>query len=326
MPIVTAPSYQPPPFLANGHLQTCLPVLIRQLTPVRYQREAIQTPDGELLNLDWAKTASVSRQLAVLAHGLEGSSRSQYIQGLVHALNRRGWHAVAWNGRGCGGELNRVLRFTHSGSTQDLATVLSHIGSVGHQYDRIALIGFSLGGNLTLKYLGERAPDVDPRIIGAVAFSVPCDLQSSSIELGRRKLNQIYMRSFLKSLRRKIRQLKVQMPGAIDDTGYERIRSFKQFDDRYTAPIHGFKDAEDYWHQSSSRPYLPHIRVPTLLVNARNDPFLAEPCFPYEEAKASPHFFLEAPASGGHVGFLTFDRLGEYWSERRAAEFLGELL
>lgn len=320
MPLVTSATYQSPPFLANGHVQTCLPTLIRRVKPVRYQRQHIPTPDGDFLHLDWAKTGS--RKLAVLAHGLEGSSRSHYIQGLVHALHREGWDAVAWNARGCGGELVKVLRFTHSGSSDDLQTVLSHLTKPEHDYDQIALIGFSLGGNLSLKYLGERGSEVDPRIVGAVAFSVPCDLHSSSMELGRTLANQIYMRNFLASLHQKIRRLMIQMPGAIHDDDYDQIRTFKQFDDRYTAPIHGFKDAEDYWHQSSSRPYLSRIRVPALLVNARNDPFLADECFPVEEAQANPHFFLEVPSSGGHVGFLEFNRLGEYWSERRAVEFL----
>lgn len=318
MPLVSDSTYKFPRLLANGHLQTCLPVLTRRVTNVDYRRERIDTPDDDSLNLDWVRTGSP--RLAILAHGLEGNSRRHYIQGMVHALTKRGWDVMAWNARGCGGEPNRVLRFTHSGATADLQTVISHVVSSGG-YAKIALIGFSLGGNLTLKYLGERGRELDPRIVAAVAFSVPCDLQASSTQLGR-LANQIYMRHFLASLHQKIRTLMKRMPGKIDDVGYEHIRTFQDFDNRYTAPIHGFADAEDYWRQCSCRPFLPQIQVPTLLVNARNDPFLAESCYPVQEAQANANLHLEMPASGGHVGFAELRNCGEYWSERRAVAFL----
>ena len=289
---------------------------------VDYHRERIDTPDGDFLDLDWAKRCSP--RVAVIAHGLEGNSKRHYILGMVHALTNRGWDAVAWNARGCSGEPNRVLRFTHSGATEDLQTVICHVASTGG-YSQIALIGFSLGGNLTLKYLGERGCDLDPRIKAAVAISVPCDLQSSSIQLGR-PVNRIYMRYFLTSLHGKIRAMMKLLPGRIDDRGYEHLRTFKDFDDRYTAPIHGFKDAEDYWRKCSCKPFLRHIGIPALLVNARNDPFLAEPCYPVEEAKENPNVYLEMPSSGGHVGFIGFNSDGEYWSETRAVPFLNEMI
>jgi predicted alpha/beta-fold hydrolase len=241
---------------------------------------------------------------------------------MVKALTKRGWDAVAWNARGCSGEPNRVLRFTHSGATEDLQMVISHVTSTC-EYSRIALIGFSLGGNLTLKYLGE-GRELDPRIEAAAVFSVPCDLQSSSIRLAR-LANRMYMRHFLASLHDKIRAMMKLMPGKIDDRGYEHLRTFKDFDDRYTAPIHGFNDAEDYWRKCSCKPFLRHIQIPTLLVNARNDPFLAEPCYPTEEARENPNLYLEMPASGGHVGFIGCNGDGEYWSETRAVPFLEKI-
>jgi predicted alpha/beta-fold hydrolase len=244
--------------------------------------------------------------------------------GMVNALVKRGSDAVAWNARGCSGEPNRVLRFTHSGATEDLQTVISHVSSTGN-YSQIALIGFSLGGNLTLKYVGERGRDLDPRIKAAVAFSVPCDLQSGSLKLAE-PANRIYMRRFLVTLHDKIRALMKIMPRKIDDRGYEQMSSFKEFDDRYTAPIHGFTDAEDYWRKCSCKPYLKNIQIPTLLVNARNDPFLAEPCYPIAEAGENPNLHLEMPASGGHVGFISFNREAEFWSESRAVSFLGETI
>jgi len=318
MPIVARSSYVPPCFLASGHVQTLLPALFRKVDGVTYQRERIETADGDFLDLDWA--ANGSRRIAVIAHGLEGDSKRAYAQGMVKALSRNGWDAVVWHARGCSGEPNRLLRFTHSGATKDLQTVVSHV-SRSRDYDELALIGFSLGGNLTLKYLGEHSRELNPRIKRAVAFSVPCDLQSGSLQLAHRA-NQIYMRRFLISLRKKIRAKMKVMPGKIDDRDYGRLRTFKDFDDRYTAPIHGFVDAEDYWRQCSCRPVLEKISIPTLLVNARNDPFLAKPCYPIAEAETNPNFFLEMPASGGHVGFITFNPRGEYWSESRAISFL----
>ena len=321
MPLVTNSTYRCPTLLSNGHLQTLLPSLLRRVRPVVYRRERIPTPDGDFLDLDWAKTGS--QRLAVLAHGLEGDSKRHYMLGMVNALAKRGWDAVAWNARGCSGEVNRALRFTHSGATEDLQTVTSHVTSTC-DYSALTLIGFSLGGNLTLKYLGERGRELDPRIKAAVAFSVPCDLQSSSIQLAR-PVNWIYMQRFLATLHEKIRAMIKAMPGKIDDRGYGQLRNFKDFDDRYTAPIHGFKDAEDYWRKCSCKPFLRDIQVPTLLVSARNDPFLADPCYPIEEAKENPRLHLEMPAAGGHVGFIGFNDGGEYWSETRAVPFLGEM-
>ena len=319
MPVVANSTYVPPPLLANGHLQTILPTLFRRVSGVVYVRERISTPDDDFLDLDWA--ANGSKRIAVIAHGLEGDSKQAYVLGMVRALVRSGWDAVVWNARGCSGEPNRVLRFTHSGATGDLDAVVTHV-LAARDYPEVALMGFSLGGNLTLKYLGERGQEIHPRIRKAVAFSVPCDLQSGSGKLAA-PINQIYMRRFLLSLRGKIRAKMLTMPGKIDDHDYAQLRTFKDFDDRYTAPIHGFADAEDYWRKCSCGGFLKGISIPTLLINARNDPFLAPACFPVAEAEANPNLVLEMPISGGHVGFITFNRQGQYWSETRAVSFLG---
>ena len=201
MPVVANSTYVPPPLLSNGHLQTILPTLFRRVRGVVYQRERISTPDDDFLDLDWA--ASGCKRIAVIAHGLEGDSRQAYVLGMVRALVRSGWDAVVWNARGCSGEPNRVLRFTHSGATEDLEAVLAHVLAT-RDYPVVALMGFSLGGNLTLKYLGERGRELNPRIKKAVAFSVPCDLQSGSGKLAA-PINQVYMRRFLLSLRGKVR-------------------------------------------------------------------------------------------------------------------------
>lgn len=318
MPLITASSYCAPLLLRNGHLQTIYPSLARNLSPDLYQRERIITPDEDFLDLDWARVGS--RKLAILSHGLEGSAHRHYMIGMAQALNRQGWDALAWNYRGCSGEVNRALRFYHNGAIDDLDVVVQHALGTG-SYDEIALIGFSLGGNLTLVYLGARPSSLDPRIQKAVVFSVPCDLAASARMLAKRS-NRLYMEQFLQSLHGKIRMKMAVIPGALNDEGFERIRDFKDFDDRYTAPIHGFRDAANYWKKCSSGQFIPAIRVPTLLVNALDDPFLADGCYPIEAASASGWVHLEMPRTGGHVGFVLFNRQGRYWSEQRAAEFL----
>jgi uncharacterized protein len=307
------PSYRASIFLRGGHLQTIYPSLFRQVAQVTTQHERLELADGDFLDLDWVATGR--DRLAIISHGLEGSSRGADIQGMAAALHRRGWDVLAWNFRGCSGEPNRLLKFYHSGATEDLDHVIRHALAT-HPASRIDLIGFSLGGNVTLKYLGER--EVSPRLHRAVAYSVPCSLGCSSTQLSRPS-NQLYMRRFLQKMRMKLAAKQSLFPHDIDLKGFEKIRSFREFDDRYTAPLHGFRDAEDYWECSSSSSFLPKISIPTLLVNAVNDPFLGPLCYPREEAIHSVCFHLELPADGGHMGFSGGL---EYWSETRAAEFL----
>jgi predicted alpha/beta-fold hydrolase len=285
---------------------------------MNFTRERLELADGDFLDLDWKREGK--ERLVILSHGLEASTSAPYIRGMAAALSRRGWDVLAWNYRGCSGEPNRLLKFYHSGASDDLSAVVEHALRT-HPADRIDLMGFSLGGNMTLKYLGEKAGGVSPRVHRAVAFSVPCDLACSSVRLSRQS-NRIYMDRFLRDLRGKLKAKKPAFPDAIDLTGIEKIRNFRQFDDRFTAPLHGFRDAADYWARASSRPLLERIAVPALLVNAVNDPFLGPGCFPKEEAERSPWFHLEAPADGGHVGFAGPDANGEYWSEKRAVKFL----
>lgn len=318
MPLVEQSTYRPPPFFENGHVQTLFPNLFRRVKGMDYKRKRIATPDGDFLDLDFSCVGA--KRAAIVAHGLEGSSERSYVQGMIRALNRRGWDGIAWNFRGCSGEPNRRPRFYHSGDTADLATVVENVLESG-LYAGLALIGFSLGGNVVLKYLGERGEGVRGKIRAAVTFSVPCDLASSAVKMAEPS-NAVYMRRFLRLLHKKIRAKKKLFPGEIDDRGYSHIRNFADFDERYTARLHGFEGAKDYWRKASSKPFLRKIAASTLLVNALDDPFLNQPCYPYEEAKSSSRFFLEIPDSGGHVGFVSFNKKGEYWSELRAAEFL----
>ena len=318
MPLIRESNYRAPFWLPGGHAQTMFPALFRRVKRVTQRAERLELPDGDFIDLEWAGQGST--RLAILSHGLEADLKTGYIQGMAAALVRRGWDVLAWNFRGCGDAPNRLLRMYHSGATEDLHTVVNHALET-HPAESIDLIGFSLGGNLTLKYLGERPTELPKQVRRAVTFSVPCDLACSSRQLSIAS-NRIYMERFLVAMRSKIRAKKLMFPDQLDLTGLERIRTFQEFDDRYTAPIHGFRDAEDYWAKNSSRQFLPAIEIPTLLVNAENDPFLGPGCYPREEAEGSGCFHFESPPTGGHVGFTAFGNNGEYWSETRAMEFL----
>jgi predicted alpha/beta-fold hydrolase len=239
---------------------------------------------------------------------------------MVKMLNRNGWDALAWNYRSCSGEINRQLRFYNSGTIDDLEFVIEHAVKT-MPYQKIVLIGFSMGGNLSLVYLGNKGSRINSKIEKTVVFSVPCDLKASTWELAK-FTNKIYMRQFLKTLHQKIRAKMELMPGLINDDDYHLIKNFKDYDDRYTAPLHGFKNAEDYWSKSSSNQYIPEVKVPTLIVNARNDPFIADGCYPIKETSNSKYVYLEMPRSGGHVGFIQFKKDKSYWSEERTIEFL----
>ncbi|MGH8047454.1 MAG: YheT family hydrolase [Chthoniobacterales bacterium] len=319
MPLIESSTYAAPRWLRGGHLQTIFPALFRRVPWVTRERERIEIFDGDFLDLDWERSRRADR-VAILSHGLEGNSRDTYIQGMAAALVRADWDVVAWNCRGCSGEPNRLLRSYHSGATEDLAAVVEHVLREG-RYRRAALVGFSLGGNIALKYAGDLGAAIDARVDRAVAFSVPCDLASSSIALERR-MNRIYMDRFMVNLRAKIRAKMRMFPGALSDDELDTMRTFREFDGAYTAPLHGYRDAEDYWMRASSRPVLGRIAIPALLVNARNDPFLPRECFPEDEARTSGHFHLEVPRDGGHIGFASFRDSGRYWSENRAVDFL----
>ncbi|MBK7998608.1 MAG: alpha/beta fold hydrolase [Verrucomicrobia bacterium] len=318
MPIVSS-SYRAPWWLKNGHAQTVFPVVCRRVPEVRYVRRRLELADGDFLDVDGSH--GFGNRAVLIAHGLEGSSDGSYVRGMVRAFNRRGWDALAMNFRGCSGEPNRLLRSYHSGATDDLLHVLRMTISQG--YKSVGLIGFSLGGNMVLKLLGELEAQAPAELIGGVAISVPCDLKAAC-EAMARPINSIYMKRFLVSLREKVRSKQARFPVELKDDGYERLKTFRHFDDRYTAPIHGFCDAEDYWARCSANAFLTAIRRPTLLLNALDDPFLAPSCFPSSAASSHPTFHLETPQRGGHVGFVGNGlRADEYYSERRALEFLG---
>jgi len=316
MTLLTSSSYRAPWWLISPHLETIVPSLYRKVDTVTYTRETIDTPDGDFLDLDWL--CSTNKRLVIISHGLEGNSNRHYMMGMARYFNEHNWDALAWNCRSCGGRMNNGPRLYHHAASEDLATVVDNALRKG--YGQIALVGFSMGGSLSLKYLGEKSSSVSSAITGCAVFSVPCDLGSSSRALDKSS-NAFYRRRFLKKLRAKLGQKAEQYPGLIDLTGIETIDSFTEFDNRYTAPIHGFKDAADFYHQGSGSIYLSSIRVPTLIANAWNDPMLPEECFPKEIVRDLHRIFLEVPKRGGHAGF-TLAGKKENWMEVRALEFL----
>jgi len=326
MPILPVPDYLPPLPLRRSHLSTLYPTLLRTapvLPPAR--RERVETPDGDFLLVDrHSSRVGLSRSLVVISHGLEGDSRRKYVTGMARMATGLGMDAACWNQRGCGGEPNRLPRSYHSGETGDLHTVVAHCLKDGG-YDRVALIGFSLGGNQILKYLGEDPAKVDERVEGAAVFSVPADLGPSERVLALPS-RRIYVEYFMRGLRAKVREKAARFPDLVPADLLEGVRTLRDFDDRYTAPFHGYRDAADYYARASSLPLLDDVRVPTLLVNAQNDPFLTPSCYPRDAALANPHLFLETPRFGGHVGFAALGPENVYWSERRAAAFLTELM
>lgn len=304
---------------SSGHVQTLFPPLLRPKPAVRYERQRLETSDGDFIDLDWSRRGR--RRLVVILHGLEGHSGRTYVLGMVRAANQSGFDGLAMNFRGCSGEPNRRPGMYHSGWTRDLHETLCMV-TARYDYDSIDLIGFSLGANIILKYLGEHPGEIPVTVRRAVAFSVPCDLEDSSRALARPQC-RMYMQYLLDQLRGKVIQKERAFPGLLDVSGIDRIRTFQEFDDRYTAPLHGFDDAFDYWRKSSCKQFLHGITRPTCIVNALNDPFLGPQCYPRDEVRRNANLHLLTPDTGGHVGFVgTSGSGGMYWSEWIAMRFL----
>jgi predicted alpha/beta-fold hydrolase len=308
-------SYSPPFFLFNAHLETVFPAIFRKVATPPYLRERISTPDQDFLDLDWL--LNDFDKLVIIQHGLEGNTARAYIKGMARAFYNNGFNVLAWNYRGCSDEMNRLLRFYHSGATDDLSTVIRH-AEAKSIFKEIYLVGFSLGGNITLKYLGE--PAVSALIKKAIVFSVPVHLEGSCRKISTPS-NRIYAQRFLKSLKHKIIVKSGQMPG-LGITGIKKIKTLLEFDNRYTAPLHGFQDAVDYYTRCSSIFYVTNIKIPTLIVNTKNDPFLSQECFPTKLLENHPFVKMEIPERGGHVGFTLFNNKGLYWSEQRALDWI----
>ncbi|NRA49541.1 MAG: alpha/beta fold hydrolase [Phaeodactylibacter sp.] len=320
MPIINTSTYRPKGRFNNHHVNTIYPAFFRKVRQVQYERERIETPDNDFLDLDWSCVGS--EKLLICLHGLEGSADRPYVKGIARFFNNQGWDAIGLNFRGCSGEPNRQLRSYHIGETEDLRLVIDHALSLG-RYRHIGMVGFSLGGNVILKYLGEGGFHPN-ELVGGVAYSVPCDVKSANTAIDKWH-NWHYRRRFMQTLNAKMLEKAERFPGQVD-IPKKMPKDFREFDNVFTAPIHGFKDAEDYWQKSSSIHYIPTIKHPALLVSAQDDTFLSADCYPFDLAENHPYFHFEAPKRGGHVGFVTVSRDGYYWTEKRAFDFLNEHL
>lgn len=308
-------TYKPHFLLKNAHINTIYPYFFRKSSIIFTERKRYPTPDGDFYDVDFHKCNT--NKLAILLHGMEGSSYSQYILALSNVLSKKGWDIAAINHRSCSGSLNNLPSFYHSGYYCDLDHLLK---LEEDNYDIITIVGFSLGGNITLNYLGNCKLIKSPKIKAAVAVSVPVHLSSACVELDKPK-NKIYAINFLKTLKNKVKDKHKMFPRDIDIQALKRIKTLRDFDNAYTAPLHGFNNAEDYYQKVSSIYLLHCINTPTLIINALDDPFLSKECYPLTIAKKNPSLELLLPKYGGHVGFTQFNS-NVYWSDRVISDFL----
>ncbi|HSF55448.1 MAG TPA: alpha/beta fold hydrolase [Algoriphagus sp.] len=315
MPLTSESSYHRPNWLFSGHLETIYPALFRKVEIQKPIRERIETPDGDFLDLDWFRSGN--QRLVIVSHGLEGNSTRPYMLGMAREFRLKGFDVLTWNFRGCSEEMNRKVIFYHSGATYDLDTVVNYAQK---DYQEIFLVGFSLGGNLSLKYLGEKK-STNPKIKKGVAISVPLDLAKSCEKISTGE-NIIYSKRFLVTLKEKVIRKSLAFPGELPVGLLRKIKTLRDFDDFFTGPLHGFADASEYYEVNSSLQFLEQIEVPALVLNAQNDPFLSDTCFPVKLAKKLDLVHFEFPKHGGHVGFSGPSREKSYYSELRAVEFI----
>lgn len=318
---VEATDFQPAWWCRNAHLQTIWAGILRPAPRVPLVRARWELPDGDFLDVDELAAGESVPRLIVL-HGLESSSRATTVLGILHQAHQRGWGGVAVNFRGCSGEPNRLRRSYHGGDTADLAWVIARVRGQ-HPASPIVCVGFSLGGNVLLKYLGEQGEALPEQVRAAVAVSAPVDLALSARAL-EHGFSRVYGSRLVAGLKRKTFQKLAAYPDLVDAGALKSVRTLGAFDDLVTGPVHGFKNAKDYWGKSSSASFLPRIRRPTLLINAHNDPFLPAEALPMRAVSENAFLSAEFPAAGGHLGFLEGRWPGRpiAWAELRAAEFL----
>jgi predicted alpha/beta-fold hydrolase len=306
-------SYRAPAWLPGGHLQTLYAPLFAPRPRVSYRRERWDTPDDDFIDLDWLdERSAVSNQpsarpeanlapLVVLFHGLEGGSHSHYAAALMAALRDAGWRGVVVHFRGCSGEINRLRRAYHSGDSAEIDWILRRLRSMNDAAPLFA-VGVSLGGNALLKWLGEQRAAAAGVVAAAAAISAPVDLMAAGNALDA-GFNLIYTRNFLATMKRKTRAKLERFPDLCDREIMLASHTLREFDNVVTAPLHGYRDTDDYWTRASAKPLLKSIATPTLMINARNDPFLPAHALP-QAGEVSGTVSLELPATGGHVGFV----------------------
>lgn len=323
MPIIQS-HFSPKNWLfRNTHISTIYASLIRRWIPqVDFQRERLELADGDFLDLDWSKKGR--KKLIIVLAGLEGKSRSMYARSVIHHFNNQGWDALGLNYRGCSGKPNRLLRGYHMGASEDVKVVVEH-AIEKYSYEEIVLVGYSLGGNLALKYAGEAGILLPKQIKSIVSFSAPMDLYASEERMNR-WYNWHYVKWFMLTLNWKANRKKRQYPKQLSSyRGFFMSGNFIYFDTHFTAPANGFSSVEDYWKESSCHPHLAKINIPTLIIAAKNDSFLSENCYPIDAVQSNPNLYLEMPETGGHCAFIRHFNEKVWWMEERAFEFVNHI-
>ncbi len=316
------PPFQPAWWCRGGHTQTVWAALCRPTPRIRLARIRWDLPDGDFLDVD-ALAAPAAAPRVIVLHGLESSSSATPVREILRLAANRGWGGLAMNFRGCSGEPNRLRRSYHGGDTADLAWVVARMKEA-HPSSAMACVGFSLGGNVLLKYLGERGEALPACIRAAAAISAPFDL-AASVQVLEQGFSRVYGGRLAAGLKRKTREKLKRYPDLVDAHALSRVRTVADFDALVTAPVHGFSDAQAYWSTSSSKRFLSRIHRPTLLINAKDDPFLPAHALPTPAVvAANPFLTADFPSSGGHMGFLEghWPLVPSAWAERRAMEFL----
>lgn len=315
-------TYRAPWWLPGGHLQTLYAYFFVRKPRIVYRRERWELPDGDFLDLDWIDGPGDS-PLVVLFHGLEGNARGHYARALMRGVQQRVWRGVVVNFRGCSGVPNRLPRAYHSGDSEEIQRVLHRLRPLAGDAPFYA-VGVSLGGNALLKWLGESGDGAKPWLNGAVAISPPADLTVAGTGLDKGFNRWVYTGHFLRSLRKKAIAKVTAHHLPISRQELRSTRTLYGFDNIYTAPLHGYRDADDYWRRASSLPWLNSISVPTLLIHAMNDPFLSGEIF--AGATLGPGLRLETPWTGGHVGFVSGPFPGNLnWLPQRTLDFLSQV-
>ncbi len=319
------PSFRPAWFCPGADLQSLWGYLSRYRFSIPWRRERWDTPDGDFLDIDFLDAQSPESPTLLCVHGLEGSSRSHYMKGIARAAAARGWRSVALNFRSCGGEPNRLPRFYHSGETGDIGFAARRLAE--RFEGPLLLAGFSLGGNVLLKWLGECGEALPEKVRGAVAISTSFAPGESATAIDSAR-GFIYRRHLLASCKRKGLALARRHPGLIDPERVRRSRTFYEFDRWVTAPVHGFRDELEYYADSSCLRFIPRIRVPALLINSRDDPIVPPHTYPQSEVEESPWLRGMFVSHGGHAGFVEGKNpfAPEYWAEKCAVSFLAACL
>lgn len=312
--------YKPNFIFRNRHINTCFPTLFRKIT-IKYERERLETHDKDFIDIDWVKNNS--DKLVILCHGLEGSSNSKYIKASAKYFSDNCWDVIALNYRGCSGEENKKIFFYNSILTEDLKIIIKHKGK---NYKKIVIVGFSLGGNLVLKYAScEKI--IPSNLLCFVAISPPCNFESTSKILKKRG-NIIYNFKFLNELKRKVKEKYKNNPNYQREINLNKVlksKNLEEFDDAFTGKYFGFLGVKDYYEKANTVKTLKNIKIPTYILSPLDDPLLGKESYPYKESKSNNNIFFETPKYGGHIGFSSFKHY-PYILEEKIYEFVEKIL